>query len=318
MFFLKVFTVFFVSLSMFHVLLGKKKNDPIIYRSSPNSNVVGMPLVHDSNPKTASLQNRTPIEQRGIEFRQFLSAGLKISVSGASGSGTIVHYDPSTGWAYVASCGHLWSGTRSAEELKSRPVSAKVITWYHNNEKLNSPKDYPAEVLFWSNSRGYDTSLLRFRPDWQPNYFPIAPKNFPLKKGMRLHSVGCDGGREVAHYDVEFVEYRGSDLITNRNSPRPGRSGGGLMTSDGWYVATCWGTSSLDGSGIGYFTPLSSIHSVYSRNGYGWLLEAGKGMPGQKIPIRDWHYSDREFELDYVPAPGGNKNRLPFNALLSP
>lgn len=313
---LRVVGVFIASILMFHLLLGHSNSDPIIYRSSPYNGVIDMPLVYDTNPYTASQKYYAPVEQRGPEVRKWLAPGLKISVSGASGSGTIVYYDDATGWAYVASCGHLWDGTRSSEEIKRNPVSAQVITWYHNEQKLGSPKTYPAEVLFWSNNRGYDSSLLRFQPDWRPDYFPIAPQDYSMAGGTRLHSVGCDGGREIAHYDVEYVEHRGGDLITKRNSPRPGRSGGGLMSSDGWYVGTCWGTSAYDGSGIGYFTPLSAIYQVFNSNGYGWLLEVGQGTMAQRIPIHDWKHPQRQFERDYVPVPGSRPQRSPFNTLL--
>lgn len=315
-FLLSAFVVFFTSIAICSFIASHQNCDPIIMRSSP-SGITPMPLVYDSNPYTASERYYAPVEQRGPEFRRYLAPSLKIRVSGASGSGTIVYFDESTGWAYVASCGHLWSGSRSAQELRRRPVSAKVITWYHNEKKLSSPKEYPAEVLFWSNKRGYDSSCLRFRPDWVPDYFPIAGKDYKMNAGDRLHSVGCDGGREVAHYDVEFVEYRGGDLITKRNSPRPGRSGGGLLSSDGWYVATCWGTSSFDGGGIGYFTPLSAIYSIFSDNGYDWLLEVGQGSIAQRIPIRDWMSPKRDFERDYIPIPGNRRQRIPFNALLN-
>lgn len=46
---------------------------------------------------------------------------------------------------------------------------------------------------------------------------------------MRLNSCGCDAGSEVALYDVYFEEFRGNDLITSKNSPRPGRSGGDYL-----------------------------------------------------------------------------------------
>jgi len=199
-------------------------------------------------------------------------------------------------------CGHLWSGSRSADELKRRPVYAKVITWYKNQNKLSSKKSYKAQVLFWSNVRGKDSSLLKFKPDWQPNYFPIATLDYEIIEGMKLHSVGCDGGREVAHYDVEFVNFRGSDLVTRFNSPRPGRSGGGLLSTDGFYVGTCWGTSSYSGNGVGYFTPLASIHKVFSNNGYDWLLN--KATIARRIPIRDYKNPNQTFPGDYLPIPG--------------
>ena len=290
-----------------HLINSQSVNDSIIKWGTQSDNVAPMPLVQDTNPLTAFTKTRAPQEQRGIEFRHFLAASVKISVSGASGSGTIVYYDESTGEAYVTSCGHLWKGTRSAEENKRRTTNCKVIVWYHNGNKLDSPKKYNAQVLFWSNKRGYDTSLLKFKPDWVPEYFPFAPLNHEIPIGSRRHSMGCDDGDEVAHYDVQIEGIRGSDLITKYNSPRPGRSGGGLLDDEGYYIGTCWGTSDYDGSGIGYFTPLSSIYEVYKRNGYDWLLGIDPLGLARRIPIRDWSRFPGEFTEDYIPIPGHNK-----------
>jgi hypothetical protein len=295
------------------ILSGKPQNDEIIMRwRPPTEDVIEMPVLRDSNP-SMGFQQYAPEEQRGIEYRQYLAASVKIRVSGASGSGTITYYDPSTRTAYVTSCGHLWSGTRSADEVNRNPVSAKIITWYHNDVKLQEPRTYDAQVLFWSNDRGYDSSLLKFTPDWEPDYFPIAGLDYPIIPGLRLHSLGCDGGREVAHYDVEVVEQRGVDLVTRRNSPRPGRSGGGLMSSDGYYVGTCWGTSdTTSGGGVGYFTPLSAIHKVYARNGYGFLLNMPRSGMARKLPIRDWDQPGREWDEKEIPLPRGIGIPLPI------
>jgi len=303
-----IFASFLVTIISLQTFFAKPKNDPIIYWASPNN--CPMPLVYDTDPLTASFKHGTPIEQRGKEFRKYLSVSLKISVSGASGSGTIVVYDPDRNEAYVASCGHLWNGTRSAEELKGKSVKCKVTTWYHNDIKLDKPKTYRAELLFWSNTRGYDCSLLKFNPDWKPRYFPIAPVDYPTKKGTKQHSLGCDGGREVAHYDVEIVGFRGDDLVTNYNSPRPGRSGGGLLSDDGYYIGTCWGTSSYSGDGVGYFTPLKSIHQIYDRNNYGWILKIPRFGLAQRIPIRDWYNPNKIFPKNYIPLPG--RDRMPL------
>ena len=281
------------------------KGDEIIMRwRPPNEDVVEMPLVLDSDPSKALWQTASQ-EDRGLEYRKYLAVSLKIRASGASGSGTIIFYDPKTGEAYVTSCGHLWNGSRSAEELRQRPIKASVVTWYHNENKLPKPKQYEAQVLFWSSNRGFDSSLLKFRPDWDADFFPIAPSGYEIQQGQNLHSLGCDGSREVAHYDVEFVEYRGLDLITRRNSPRPGRSGGGLLSSDGFYVGTCWGTSDTKtGGGVGYFTPLSAIRKVFTENGYDWLLEVSRVGIARELPIRDWADPNRRWEPEYIPMPG--------------
>ncbi len=264
-----------------------------------------MPLVED-DPFAAIANGMEPIEQRDPEFRRWLSLGLKIKVAGASGSGTIIYFNPDDGYAYMQSCGHLWDGNMTAEQGKQKKITCQVMTWYHNSTKLDAPREYAAEVLYYSNSKGRDISLLRFKPDWVPEFLPIAPEDFEYKKDMRLHSVGCDSGKEVAHYDVRYVGMRdvGSgwlDLVTTENSPRPGRSGGGLST-DNYYVGICWGTTSYDGSGNGMFTPLSTIRQYNKQNGFGWLNDIGQNW-AQMIPIRDRNNPQKTYPPDYIPLP---------------
>lgn len=285
------------------------KSDPIINKWAPQKDIISMPIVQDTKPLKTLHSLFEPIEQRDVKYIEFLSASVKISVNGASGSGTICYYDSQENWAYVISCGHLWDGNKSYSE-KENKQKAKIIAWYHNNKKLENSKEYDAEVLFYSNKRGYDCSCLRFKPDWIPNYFPIASIDHEINSSSLLHSLGCDGGREVARYEVEFFEYRGLDLITNKNSPRPGRSGGGLITDAGWFVAICWGTSdTVSGNGIGYFTPLKSIHEVFIKNGHEWLIRMGE-FSGREIPIYDWENPKNKFEWDFIPVPAGIKSYL--------
>ena len=176
------------------MLIDKGSNPNYQYNLTINP-IDRMPLI-ENDPFAALAYGGIPNEQRSVEFRKWLSNGLKIKVSGASGSGTIVYFNDDDGWAYVQSCGHLWSGNMNANEGQRRKQTCTVQTWYHNDIKLNQPKDYVAEILYYSNSRGRDVSLIRFRPDWQPNYLPIAPEDFQYTRNMRLHSVGCDGGDE--------------------------------------------------------------------------------------------------------------------------
>lgn len=238
-------------------------------------------------------------EDRGERHQHLLRLSVKVSVSGASGSGTICHYDPSTGWAYVVSCGHLWDGNRNYGSFK--PEKAKVTVWYHDKEKLESPRVYDAEGLFWSNERGYDISLIRFKPDWRPFYAPITP-DMTLEKGEALNSLGCDGGSEVARYEVDVLNASGLDITTTLNSPRPGRSGGGLLTDDGNLVGICWGTSDVSsGDGTGFFTPAAAIKKFFEKNDHEWLLDEGWSV--DDMPIIEQDGSDKEPEKHFVPVP---------------
>ena len=296
-----------MSILMFATVFFKTNNSNVTTDWLPRHSIDNMPLVED-DPYAAIAYGGLPVEQRGPEVRKWLAPGLKIRVSGASGSGTIMYHNPEDGYAYVQSCGHLWSGNMSAEEGLKRNLTCKVITWYHNEQKLSSEKEYPAEVLYYSNDRGRDISLLRFKPDWKPNFFPIAPEDYQFREGMHFHSVGCDGGREIAHYDVIYVGMRGGggsqwlDLVTTKNSPRPGRSGGGLSSSDGYYVGICWGTSDFNGGGNGFFTPLKTIREYNERNGYGWLNDVGHSL-ARKIPIQDRNNPQGSYPRDYIPLP---------------
>lgn len=247
-----------------------------------------------------------PIEQRDENVKKWLSTGLKIQVSSGSGSGTIVYFDPQEGYAYVQSCGHLWNGNMSATDGIKKNVTCKVITWYHNDKKLSQPKTYLAHVLFFSNVSGQDCSLLRFKPDWAPDYQPIAPLNFEFKVGTYYHSVGCDSGKEIAHYNVRFIGMQGSgygSITTTENSPRPGRSGGGLMTDD-YYIGICVATTDTTGRGNGFFTSLPSVRDCNKKNGYQWLNEVDIRW-AQKLPIIDHNNPQGVYEPEYIPLPQG-------------
>ena len=251
-------------------------------------------------------ENPAPIPKRGTEFRKYLSPSIKIAVPGASGSGTIIHHDKAKNIAYVATCGHLWpSGVMNVDEGKKRNIKCKVITWYHNDRKLDSPRSYEANLIFYSYINGQDTGLITFTPDWEPNYFPIGPKNYKYVQGQYAHSTGCDAGTETAHYEIKMLGIEGEDLVTEQNSPRPGRSGGGLMDDNGYYIGTCWGTQYRDGTGKGYFTPLFIMHKFWAKqSGYAFLLDQ-KEIVGKakEIKIHDRTNGKEEFRPEYILLP---------------
>lgn len=280
-----------------------------VYAAPQNGSVDkldNMPILEERIP--VGLQENEPIANRGPEYRKFLAASVKIDVGMGSGSGTIVYYDKVKNLAYVASCGHLWEpGIMNVEQGKQRKIKCNIIVWYHNNVKLDEPKIYPADVVFYSYVDGQDTSLVVFKPDWEPEYFSIAPRNYRYQINKMYHSCGSDGGSEVAHYDVQFLGLVNGDIVTFKNSPRPGRSGGGLMDDKGYYIGTCWGTQFRDGSGKGYFTPLSAIHRFWSeQNGYEFLLRQKPPTNyAQKLPIKDKNSLQQNYTKDYILLPGG-------------
>lgn len=264
---------------------------------SPNSPPIEMPIIRIEEYK--DVVNAPPIPERGEQYRKWLAASVKIMVPGASGSGTIVYYDGNE-WAYIQSCGHLWKGSMTAEQAKGRNLKCKIMVWYHNSKKLEQPRTYDVDVLYYFNARGIDSSLLRFKPDWEPDYFPIAPEDYKMQEGAMYHSCGCDAGSEVANYNVQFIRFESPDFVTVQNSPRPGRSGGGLMGDD-YYLGICWGTSDTSGQGVGFFTPFPTVRRMNKEQGYGWLNEVS--FLAQQIPVVDRNSSQGKYPKKYIPIP---------------
>jgi hypothetical protein len=151
---------------------------PISINEAPQGGL--MPEI-PNHPLAVYATKKAPIPQRGPEVQKWLAPSLKIHVSNASGSGTIIYYNSEDGYAYVQSCGHLWNGNMSGTEGKNRRLTCQVETWYRNSEKLTSPQKYTAEVLWYSNTRGLDSSLMRFKPDWEPQYFPLGTQGLRLQ-----------------------------------------------------------------------------------------------------------------------------------------
>jgi len=266
-----------------------------------------MRLVKTSLPK---IHTGAPVGKRDRSVWYYLQCSVQVSIGNSSGSGTICHYDNETGEAYVISCGHLFSGSKRPGDQKF--VKGQVQVFYKNDKKLPEPQSYPAEVICYESNE--DISLMKFHPDWVPqHYFAIAPADYIINQGDIYESTGCDQGQDTAAYTVEIVEgmQTGPNLVTRNNSPRPGRSGGGLMSRDGYFLAIVWGTSELDGSGYGFYVPLRRIHNYLGQfKETKWILNAGHHSIINLIPI----YDPRTGSLymppsGYLPVPKGNLRR---------
>lgn len=244
----------------------------------------------------------SPEELRDPSVYRWMSASFrienKVGRGSIFGSGTLCYYDRKTNTGYIITCGHLFEGDEK---------QMYVDIWYKNGKKLDSPARYTAEVI--CHDKTEDIAFLKFTPDWVPNeYFPIAPIETKINPGDYLWSVGCDGGKEVATYKVKVVGTEGSGsglfLVTRENSPRHGRSGGGLMNSDGWYAGICVRSSDpTGGGGIGLFVTISRIHAYAQRSNLGFLLTCGKKNKTLEIPVVDRVGPQGNYPKDYIPVP---------------
>ena len=256
-----------------------------------------------SLPFVATTVFRPGWEERGPEFAKWLSTSVRIG----GGSGTMVYYDDNGRYVYVLSCGHLFNdGRRSAADYKRRPQTIRIEVFYHNQTKLPKVKVYDAQVLchVWGDkgSSVFDVSLMRFKADWSdPICTPIAPLSFVYKENAWLHSVGCDGRSETAHYLVQCrgEQYDGNvtEMVSVGNSPRGGRSGGGLMSNGGELIGIC----SRGGMDHGYWSSLRQIHRFLKEEGFGFVLES---QLARTLLVVDRNNVQGKYFRTYIPIPG--------------
>jgi hypothetical protein len=255
-----------------------------------------MPL-HRGTLAAGIFRNSAPEPHREDAVKKYLIPSVRIRVPGSAGSGTICAYDKKTNTAYVISCAHLYNGV-------NKPTTIEVF--YKNEQKLTTPARYTATVIsFKVNYYGDDISIMSFKPDWEiDTWFPIAPLDRPIPMGETFFSCGCDHAGEVACYFVKTLGFDGVFLATRENSPRPGRSGGGLIDKDGWYIGICVRTSDVSGNGTGYFVTLRTIHDYCRQNNLAWLLSVDR--PNhllRSIPIVDRVGNQGNYPSNYVPVP---------------
>ncbi len=275
-----------------NTFIGNVNTTSLIGQIAP----IDMPI--EINPQFATVYSFDPEPQRGQEFRRYLSPSIKVSTNKASGSATIVAYDGSTNTAWAISCGHLWNPGTSRQ-----PKDVTLIVFYHNEHKLEQPRQYKGTVHFHHFFKDKDISLISFHPDWQPDYFPVAPEGYNIVVGQRYHSTGCDRGSEVAHYDVELYQNNEGSYVTRDNSPRPGRSGGGLLTSDGFHIGICVRTSDTSGNGVGAFIKHETIVNTLKAEGYTNLLNRTPYSWIRFIPIIDMNNPQGQYDPNYIPLP---------------
>lgn len=244
-------------------------------------------------------------EERGEEYRRFLAPTARITYqNGGGGSGTICYYDAAENWAYVISCGHLFrNGRKTAAQYRQNPVTMRLELFYHDDEKLEKPEVYTAEVLFHIWEQGIkDVSLMRFHPTWKIKWVnSIAPLDLSLEVNKQYHSCGCDSLTETAHYLVTYhsiTERLGSsEYVTMYNGPRPGRSGGGLFTDDHLLFGIC----SRGNGTYSFWTTVKQIHKYLKEEGFEFVLD-GRSL-ANKIPIVDRNGPQGDYPKDYIPSP---------------
>lgn len=213
------------------------------------------------------------------------------------GSGTIIY--SSNHKNYVLTCGHLFDG-------KINTCMIHII--YLNGKKLETVKEYKAQVVFLSIAE--DVSLVFFTSDekFLP-YKPMAPSQLILKDGDVVESCGADGvlykdKKYMCSYTVQIQLFADKIQTHVKNSPTPGRSGGGLMHKN-MIIGVCSGNAggtvrntpkgkvyNYDGNGI--YINVSVVKRLLKGTKHDWLCEVYKNKLTKPITINGRQSSTKQ------------------------
>ena len=182
------------------------------------------------------------------------NATVRLSVSSGNvtryGSGTIVEQEGAQG--LVVTCHHLFSTTDG-----KRPV--RVTVFQHGAER-----HLTGQVLAFHDK--FDVALVRVDDLGKVTPIPLARLEDPVRVGDKAVVAGCDEGGSVASWDTHITAINRFLELPNLEVaavPRHGRSGGGLITSDGCLIGVCNGINSLEKEGI--YAGISAVYKLSAK-----------------------------------------------------
>lgn len=192
------------------------------------------------------------------------AASVQIQTRSCVGSGTIVKTFKENDYyvSYIISAAHL-------TDIIGRHNYIVVDFYYLDQTKFK--KSYIGNLVWLHlNNRGIDYSIIEVVTIEKPIAVKIS-ENCSFTIGEKLTSIGFDNKASEANvYSVRYLSDRKDDIFTIFDTPRPGRSGGGLFFNNK-LVGVCWGY--MVKSNLGLFTSLEALRESISNSPYKFILE---------------------------------------------
>jgi thiol-disulfide isomerase/thioredoxin len=190
------------------------------------------------------------------------------------GSGTVIQSTDKE--SLILTCAHIFKLDGFRQAVPERFPRKVMVDLFDG--KLHGER--PAQVHFVESIEGkavdydfdVDVGLIRIRPGHRLPAARVVPAHWEPRSRMRMRTVGCSEGQDATAWDTVILNPQMRGLTGNRkyqaiecmSAPKPGRSGGGLFTTDGYIAGVCNFAEPRGNHGL-YATP-RSIYSVLDRN----------------------------------------------------
>jgi S1-C subfamily serine protease len=212
----------------------------------------------------------TPEYSRKLQ-EQAVCATVRVlnSVNDVHGSGVVVgRSGPSI---YILTAAHVVEGADNVE-IQSFTAASYPKPAFTFKE---------ARVVGLGDKLTVDLAIVRVLTTESLTSISVCPKDaLPRKKTFAALAVGCGAAKPTCVLDVvlgsKSVRRPGSSSVSlcweGKAKSEPGRSGGPLVSSRGFLIGICSGTSGAHG----YYCHITEIHRFLTRQGLDWLFEKAK------------------------------------------
>ena len=185
---------------------------------------------------------------------QLLAACVRLKVADRTGnsygSGTII--DVRNGEALILTCGHLFRDSDGKGEIR--------VDLFGRGE----PQQVPGRLIGCDLEKDVGLVSIAAPPGLQAIH--IAPPGYTLHKGDRVATIGCSNGApptvQSSHVD-SIDRFRGPPNFQVAGQPVQGRSGGGVVSADGYVIGVCNAADPEDNEGL--YAALGSVYKELDR-----------------------------------------------------
>jgi hypothetical protein len=234
----------------------------------------------------------------------------------ATGSGTVVASDHRD--ALIVSCARIFKPVIPADKF-----DGYIVVDFPGERDMPPETDPPAptDARLIDCDPDSDVALLRFHARRDLPVAPIVPRGWKPVPGAQMVSAGCNRGGAATLWSTTVLRLlmattpshgrpaQGSrDRIECLRAGEPGRTGGGLFTTDG-QLAGVYTDPDLS-TDTGLYAPPDAIFAILERNklvGLTYLLGTSQMRPGAaaeafSAPISELFVDDFHLALDQARA----------------
>lgn len=239
------------------------------FGASPNRS--GLPIEREIREQGALYAPENPFPWETV-------VRIKIHIPNAvvNGSGTVIYSNGEE--ALILTCAHIFeveknNRAKPTPERYPYPITVDLFDGQlhgKTRQQVHMVESLKGEVLDFDFAR--DVGLMKIRPNRKIPAARLVPPEWRPRPGTEMITVGCSEGADATAWSTEILPTRMNFQVNPayegmvcRFAPKQGRSGGGIFTRDGYYLAGVCNFQEPIGQ-VGLYAVPDSVYKLLDRN----------------------------------------------------